>query len=239
MASRIQYILAKSLKEAHRFAQDVLGLDRGHYRVVNSPSTLTSVRYADLHLVPGWDNRFDKFPMRGALKWTKMNVITHLAEGLSVPMIDESCKCGTPESQHHSVDPPHMFAPQGSDSTPESVPDGLNPPGEQLIFITEPPGDVPVGADEASAFFDASNGDTMISEGGPVPPEEAPVVEKPLDDPFATPLADDEMMTPVLGNLEDAPKPKRVRRKRCPHCSGLFLKENFDNHPCPTRPQED
>jgi len=29
--------------------------------------------------------------------------------------IDEACKCGTPESEHHTVDPPHAFIPQGID----------------------------------------------------------------------------------------------------------------------------
>jgi hypothetical protein len=71
------YVLARTLKEAHEFARDELGLSRGYYRIVNTPSTLKSVWMVDLHLVPGWENRFDRFAMKGAIRWTRMNVIDH------------------------------------------------------------------------------------------------------------------------------------------------------------------
>lgn len=189
MATRIQYILAKSLKEAHRFAQDVLGLDRGHYRIVNSPSTLSSVRNGDLHLVNGWDNRFDKFAMRGALKWTRLNVITHEDQDPGGPTLADA------------------------DDTTEPDLDGLNPPGEQLM--------IPIDPDEASALLDVdtSNGDNMVFEGSPVAPE--PTIDTPVDRP---------PVTQVITNLEDIKPNKRVRRKRCPECQELFLKEDFDAH---------
>lgn len=69
------YILARTFAEAHTFAREDLGLQPGHYRVVNSAGTLKAVRGADLYLVPGWDSRFDRFPIKTALRWTRMNVI--------------------------------------------------------------------------------------------------------------------------------------------------------------------
>lgn len=71
------YILARTMKEAHSFARDVLGLTYGHYRIVNTPATLKSVRGVELHLVPGWQNRFDRFTMKAAMRWTRMEVIEH------------------------------------------------------------------------------------------------------------------------------------------------------------------
>lgn len=82
----VPYILARTLKIAHAFAQEELGLSRGHYRIVNSPATLKSVRNTELHLVPGWQNRFDRFAMKGAIRYTRMTVIDHaLDEDPAVP----------------------------------------------------------------------------------------------------------------------------------------------------------
>ena len=69
------YILGRNYEESHKFARVDLGLEPGTYRVVSSPATLSAVRGADLYLVPGWDSRYDRFAMQGALKWTRMNII--------------------------------------------------------------------------------------------------------------------------------------------------------------------
>lgn len=69
------YILARTFAEGHNYALETLGLEKGSYRIVNSPSTLRAVRNVDLHLVPGWKKRFDRFSMISALKWSRMNVI--------------------------------------------------------------------------------------------------------------------------------------------------------------------
>lgn len=69
------FILAGSLKEAHSFAREELGLGRGGYRVITTSGTLKSIRGADLYLVPGWERRFDRFAIQGALRWTRMNVL--------------------------------------------------------------------------------------------------------------------------------------------------------------------
>lgn len=69
------YILARTLGEAHAFARGPLGLVHGTYRVINSPGTIKSVRNVDLILAPGWEKRFDYFSMKGAIRWTHMNVV--------------------------------------------------------------------------------------------------------------------------------------------------------------------
>ena len=78
------YILARTIKEAHDYARGPLGLEHGTYRIVNSPSTLKAVRGAELYLVPGWQNRHDRFAMKGALRWTRMIVID-VAEQAEAP----------------------------------------------------------------------------------------------------------------------------------------------------------
>lgn len=121
------YILARTLREAHTFARETLGLEHGRYRVVNTSGTLKSVRGADLYLVPGWERRFDRFAIQGALRWTRMNVI----------------------------DRTRVVAEE-----PEPEPDELYHPEVQLTQVS---------SDEATAFVtETSNGDVMISEGGPV-----------------------------------------------------------------------
>lgn len=69
------FILARTLKDAHTFAQDVLGLTKGRYRVVTSASSIPKRRGLDLYLVPGYEKRYDRFSIMGALRYTKMNVI--------------------------------------------------------------------------------------------------------------------------------------------------------------------
>lgn len=73
----VPYILAKSFEDAHGFARGELGVERGSYRVVTSPSAISAVRGADLHLVKGWEKRADRFAFATALKYTRLNVIDH------------------------------------------------------------------------------------------------------------------------------------------------------------------
>lgn len=68
-------ILARTFKDAHAYAQGKLGLTIGYYRVVNSPGTIKAVRGRDLHLVPGWDKRPDRFSMRSAIRYCRNTVI--------------------------------------------------------------------------------------------------------------------------------------------------------------------
>lgn len=166
------YVLARTLREAHAFARGQLGLRVGHYRIVNSASTIKSVRGADLYLVPGWENRYDRFAVKGAIRWTRMNVID--------------------VAQQQAEEPP-------------AVPDDLEPAGEQLIIATP---------DEVAEFFDTSNGDNMVAEGGPA------------NDP--TTYNDDGVDIAEQAE-EPAAKPKNRRRSRCKNCGNLHYKED----PCP------
>lgn len=104
--SGVPLILARSFTEAHAFAADVLGLEKGRYRVITSPSSISGLRGCDLHLVPGYENRFDRFAMKGALKYTRLNVITHEETPAEVP--DESFERG-PDAIVITNDEAHTF----------------------------------------------------------------------------------------------------------------------------------
>lgn len=104
--TRPPYILAHSLADAHAFAREELGLQKGHYRIVTSPSSISSVRNADLYLVPGWERRFDRFAMKSALRWTRLN----------------------------KIDVAEMRAKAAEEQPPAPIPDGLTPLGEQLTI---------------------------------------------------------------------------------------------------------
>jgi hypothetical protein len=121
------YILARTLKDAHEFARDELGLSRGRYRVVTSPSTLSGRRGTDLYLVPGHERRYDRFAMRGALRYTKLNVID-VAERAEAP----------PVERYPNDERTHEIALRYNtlrDSVDEhSEPDGLEPAGEQITI---------------------------------------------------------------------------------------------------------
>lgn len=68
-------------------------------------------------------------------------ILAHEAE----PGKDPSCKCGTPESEHDSVDPPHSFTPQGTGQT-------IDLPGEGAGTLYVPAGiTIPPGTFEADA----------------------------------------------------------------------------------------
>lgn len=151
------YILARNLKEAHGFAREELGLKHGRYRVVNTPSTLKSLRNVDLHLVPGWQNRFDRFAMKGALRWTRMNVIDHSLDEAPAFVVTAVPDDTEPPETHTTLVARLM------PDVKDAVPDDLEPAGEQLTTT-------PITADEAHALV-TGNGNTMISEGGPVADE--------------------------------------------------------------------
>lgn len=188
MASQ-PYILARTIKAAHDFARGPLGLVHGQYRVVNSASTLKAVRNADLYLVPGWQNRFDRFAMQGALRWTRMNVID-TADGFESKAPEDPRGNLTDEVRDLAY---AEHAVRSGLGAPGIVTDGLEPPGEQLALVD----------DDATDFFtEVTNGDVMVSEGGPAFP-----VEPEVKDP--------EPEKPVT----------KRRRRRCKECGTLHFKE--------------
>lgn len=84
------YILARTMLDANVFARETLGLDKGHYRIVTSPSSISGRRGTDLYLIPGWEKRMDRFAMRGALKYTRLNIIdTALDEQAEAPVVTD------------------------------------------------------------------------------------------------------------------------------------------------------
>lgn len=76
MAKSAPKIVARNFHEAHAFARDVLKLSRGSYRVVTSPASLVGVS-GEIHLVPGWDKRADRWAMKQKLKYTRLEVTEH------------------------------------------------------------------------------------------------------------------------------------------------------------------
>lgn len=75
------YILAKTAQDAHAYARNELGLAKGHYRVVTSPSSISGRRGTELYILPGWERRHDRFAMASALKYTRL-VIVNVAESV-------------------------------------------------------------------------------------------------------------------------------------------------------------
>jgi hypothetical protein len=69
------FILARNYSEAQRFALHELGLGKGHYRLVTSTSSISGRRNTDLYLVPGWERRADRFALKSALRYTRLNLI--------------------------------------------------------------------------------------------------------------------------------------------------------------------
>lgn len=81
-------ILARTFAEAHAYAMEDLGLSKGQYRVVNSAAGLSGIRGCDLHLVPGYEGRFDRFKIAGALRYTRLNVIDVAKERAGAALVE-------------------------------------------------------------------------------------------------------------------------------------------------------
>lgn len=97
-------ILARTFTEAHEFARDELGLPAGHYQVVSSPAALKGRHGVDLYLVPGYKNRYDRFAMQGALRYTRLNVIDVEAQA-EEPVGDGLIPPGTQPELVEGADP--------------------------------------------------------------------------------------------------------------------------------------
>lgn len=117
-------ILARTFSDAHHYAQDELGLGKGQYRVVNSAAGLSGLRGCDLHLVPGYENRFDRFKIAGALRYTRLNVIDVAKE----------------RAEKVEAIPPLFYGP----ISPEELVEFFDvDPDEEFIAVLEPEGFVP------------------------------------------------------------------------------------------------
>ena len=114
----------------------------------------------------------------------------------------------------------------------EPVPDGLNPPGTQPQ-ITE-------GADPAlmaafEAFLETGNGDQMISEGSPLPPELVTALEDEITSPEQV---DAEIEAAKQAEAPAEPEVKQ-RRRRCKECGVLVDPSEVETHAAEHLPTED
>lgn len=75
-------IVARNYSDAHKFARQTLGLRKGQYRVVTSPASLVG-RLGEVHLVPGWDKRPDRWAIANKLKYTRLTIVKHPIESES------------------------------------------------------------------------------------------------------------------------------------------------------------
>ena len=220
-------ILARTFKDAHKYAQDELGLRIGYYRVVNSAGTIKAVRNVDIHLVPGWDKRPDRFTMKSALKWCRLNIIDVEQRRADQAAFDAAMPPAPVDTSVHWVSPqfamvhavPDVSAVQSSrdvsDVTCETCLEAIE---QSTASETpdEPVADMPEPAEAEEATPE------------PAPVDEAePEIVVAEDNRPAAPAAEEP--TP-----EQPTEPaKRRRRTRCKDCGTLHFKEEA----CP--PSED
>lgn len=166
------YILARTLRDAHEFAREELGLARGKYRVVTSPSTLSGRRGTDLYLVPGHQNRHDRFAMRGALRYTRLNVIDvenqaeepetdgltpagtqpELTEGADPALVAEfeAFLNGSAEHPHEQAEEPDAHEFVTADHLPDDIDAPLDQPGPAAEDFDEPQAEEPASAEDTT-----------------------------------------------------------------------------------------
>jgi hypothetical protein len=155
------YILAKTMLDAHTFARETLGLGKGHYRVVTSPSSISGRRGTDLYLVPGHEKRYDRFAMQGALKYTRLNKID-AADMVEAPVTE-----------------------------PAEIEDGLTPPGVQDSLLAEfeaflgqePTESLELTPAEVEQVEEVLADETEAAEQGTEETAEVEQAEEPADEP--------------------------------------------------------
>lgn len=200
-------ILARTFKDAHRYAQDVLGLRIGYYRVVNDSGTIKAVRGTEIHLVPGWDKRPDRFKMKGAMRYCRNRIIDVAAQqAASDPRGDLTERKLEVAYRYNRILASNTLETEEDRETPKL--DALMSEtfmGETNFFDTA----VPTPAEVAEAINDGTAGDLLI-------PFDLDEPEVAADSPAAA--------TPP----EPARKPGR-RRSKCKTCGNLHYKDD----PCP------
>lgn len=169
------YILAKTMKDAHAFAQESLDLRPGRYRVVTSSSSISGPRGADLYLVPGWEERFDRFAVKGALRYTRLNVIdVATAEVFLVKAPEPQTDGLIPAGTQLTLDDASAFfddISNGNSMIAEGSPD---PFGEQFEIVPDRVDTLQAISDEIAAVEDAPAKDAQLE-----PPAETPAPAEP------------------------------------------------------------
>lgn len=196
-----KYILARDVRQAHLFARESLDLGRGQYRVVASPATISGIRGAELHLAPGYKDRFDRFAMNSALKFFRGEVIDHTAEVRPIEPSLNPPEGWFPFGYHAGHDP--LDAPELEFSA-EVGEDGL-PLWERPLV--EP------SRDEMKdmGFVIAENALRLVTGDPETPADEAPADEAPEE----------------VAEVEPAPK---RRRRRCKECGVLVDPDEVEAH---------
>lgn len=197
-------ILARTFKDAHAFAQNVLGLRFGYYRVVNSAGTIKAVRNVDLYLVPGWDKRPDRFTMKSAIKWSRQNIIDVSSEFVEVDgvLTTRGCAEAIAKSGYPNDEKTHTIALRYNRlrDLPVSIPTITIDAGAISVDkIT--PGTISTEQISVGLVPDTSNGDNMVAEGSPDTTDEPEVPAEPVE------------------------KPKARRRRKCKNCEQMHYKD--------------
>lgn len=213
------YILARTLKDAHEFARDELGLSRGRYRVVTSPSTLSGRRGTDLYLVPGHENRHDRFAMRGALRYTRLNVIDVATQAEAPAELDGLTPEGTQPELTEGADPALV--------------------AEFEAFLTQGVADEETAGTPESAAGDPVDDDWKAELEKHLEPEGfEPPETLTANDVIRLAAEPDKPAAEVLAE-EPAPADEtKRRRRRCKECGVLVEPDEVEQHAAEHFPTE-
>ena len=236
-------ILARTFKDAHAFAQNELGLSIGYYRVVNSAGTIKACRNVDIFLVEGWDKRPDRFTMKSALKWCRLNIRDVAEERKRAAEFDAAMPPAPADPLVHWVTPQFSMAHAVEDvAAVKSSPDKADVDCDVCLAA------IASLEERQVAGLEQGMPTPLVAEMEPVAelpePAEAEEVSNTLEAPIdeAEPeivVAEDNRPASPEAEPEPTPEPieakpaKRRRRSRCSECGNLHFKEEA----CP--PSED
>lgn len=246
MANAAPKIVARNFHEAHTFAREVLKLSQGTYRVVANPAALFG--YGEVHLVPGWDKRPDRFAVRNKLRFTRLTVIDHSEEPAEAQdsssngdnMVSEGGPVFTifsnPEQWLKETDDslrPADSAPlfEVPDSLHQEIIDELrkvaesdDKPAEEQE-VTEDVEPEPDSDDEDNGVKeDDSDNDVEITQE--VAADDDPDAEPVMDEHFGSmPMSDSDHAA------QDDERPLNGRRRRrCKDCGDLIHPDDVEEH---------
>lgn len=223
MANAAPKIVARNFHEAHTFAREVLKLSQGTYRVVANPAALFG--YGEVHLVPGWDKRPDRFAVRNKLRFTRLTVIDHSEEPA--------------EAQDSSSNGDNMVSEGGPVFTIFSNPeqwlketdDSLRPADSAPLF------EVPDSLLEEIADDVTKNVDALDRAlGGPglaeddKPAEEQESQEDVEPEPESVDEDNDVKEDDSDNDVEDERPLNGRRRRRCKDCGDLIHPDDVEEH---------
>lgn len=252
MAKSAPKIVARNFHEAHAFARDVLKLSRGSYRVVTSPASLVGVS-GEVHLVPGWDKRADRWAMKQKLKYTRLTVIehpidaepaeeqampegwfpfgTHVDSGVELEFSDETGEDDLPlwERPAEPTNGDNMVA-EGAplfevpqDLLQEIAEPDDKPAKEQEVTEDVEPEPAPGDEDNGVKEDDFDNDVEITQE---VAADDDPDAEPVMDEHFGSmPMSDSDHAA------QDDERPLNGRRRRrCKDCGELIHPDDVEEH---------